>query len=124
RELRQLREAAEQLRLVPVSNLMMILERTVRDAAAALGKRVTFEARGGELRLDAYVLSVVQPALIQIVRNAMAHGIESEDERTTKGKPASGRIAVAVHHQDGKLAFSCEDDGRGVDLEAVRRAAA
>jgi two-component system chemotaxis sensor kinase CheA len=124
RELRQLREAAEQLRLVPASNLMMLLERTVRDAAAALGKRVTFEARGGELRLDAYVLSVVQPALIQIVRNAMAHGIENEDERTTKGKPASGRIAVAVHHQDGKLAFSCEDDGRGVDLEAVRRAAA
>jgi two-component system chemotaxis sensor kinase CheA len=124
RELRQLREAAEQLRLVPASNLMVLLERTVRDAAGSLAKRATFEARGGELRIDAYVLSVVQPALIQIVRNAMAHGIENEDERTAKGKPASGRIVVAVSHQDGKLAFSCEDDGRGVDLEAVRRAAA
>jgi len=124
RELRQLREASEQLRLVPASNLMMLLERTARDAADALGKRVTFEAHGGELRLDAHVLSVMQPALIQIVRNAMAHGIENADERAARAKPISGRIMVSIHHQDDKLAFSCEDDGRGVDLEAVRRAAA
>jgi two-component system chemotaxis sensor kinase CheA len=123
RELRQLREATEQLRLVPASALFTLLERTARDASAALSRPVAFEGKGGEIRLDAHVLGTIQPALVQIVRNAVAHGIEAENERRLAGKAAIGRITVEASHRGRDIVFICRDDGKGVDIEAVRRAA-
>lgn len=123
RELRQLRAATEQLRLVPATMLLAVLERTARDAAAALGKSVVFEGGGGEIRLDAYVLSTLQGALVQIVRNAVAHGIEPEDERLAAGKPAAGRVSVSMARKGRKIVIECRDDGGGVDLDAVLRMA-
>src|SRR5262249_30731303 len=55
--------------------------------------------------------------------NAVAHGIERPDERRAAGKTADGRVAIAVALRGSRIAVTCEDDGRGVDLEAVRRAA-
>jgi two-component system chemotaxis sensor kinase CheA len=73
------------------------------------------------LRLDAPVLSAVQGALRQIVRNAVAHGIEVPADRLAVGKPASGRVRLEVRQSGGQVTFSCSDDGRGIDLAAVRR---
>jgi two-component system chemotaxis sensor kinase CheA len=123
REMRQLRDAAEGLRLVPADTLFTALERTARDSARALSKQVAFEGTGGDIRLDADVLGLVQGALIQLVRNAVAHGIEPEGERLAAGKPAAGRITVDVSRRGRKIAFACSDDGCGVDLEAVRKIA-
>jgi two-component system chemotaxis sensor kinase CheA len=123
RELRQIRESAERLRLLPASSLFSSLERTARDVAQAQGKCVVFEVKGGDVRLDAHVLGEIQPALMQIVRNALAHGIESESDRIAAGKPPEGRVVLEVSQRRRRVAFVCRDDGRGVDLEAVRRAA-
>lgn len=123
RELGQLRASAEQLRLVSAGTLFAALERTARDTAAALGKSVIFDAKGGDIRLDAYVLGAIQGALVQIVRNAVAHGIEPESERRAAGKPAAGRVSVSVARRGRRIVFECRDDGRGVDLNAVRRVA-
>lgn len=120
REMRQLREAAERLRLVPTGSLFTSLERTARDTAHALGKSVRFEGKGGDIRLDAHVLESIQAALIQIVRNAVAHGIEPPTERLSAGKPAAGCVSVCVVRRGRRIAFVCRDDGRGVDLDAVR----
>jgi two-component system chemotaxis sensor kinase CheA len=123
RELRQLREAAEGLRLVSAGSLFTALERTARDTALALSKQVTFEGKGADIRLDSHVLEIVQGALIQIIRNAVAHGIELAGERTSAGKPAVGRVSVHVSRRGRRIVFECRDDGRGVDLDAVRRVA-
>ncbi len=123
RELRQVRGAAEGLRLLPAAALFTVLERAVRDAAQTLGRRVRFEARGGEIRLDAQVLAQVQPALVQLARNAVAHGIEPEAERVRAGKPGAGHVRFDVVRHGNRVGFACQDDGRGVDLGAVRRAA-
>jgi two-component system chemotaxis sensor kinase CheA len=123
RELREVRETAERLRLLPASVLFTPLERAARDAARTLGKRVLFTGQGGDVRLDAQVLGPIQGALLQVVRNAVAHGIETESERRAAGKPPEGRITLEVVRRGGRVAFLCRDDGRGVDLEAVRRAA-
>jgi two-component system chemotaxis sensor kinase CheA len=122
RELTQVRRAAEQMRLMPAGAIFNVLERTARDAAQALGKRVVFEGRGGDVRLDAQVLGTVQAALVQIVRNAVAHGIESEGEREATGKPRLGRVTLDVVRRGRFVAFLGKDDGRGVDLQAVRSA--
>ncbi len=123
-ELRQVKDSAERLRLVPVGSLFTTLERAVRDAATTLGKRVVFEATGRDVRFDAHALGVVQDALVQAVRNAVAHGVESESERRAAGKPPEGRVAVAVTRAGKNAVFTCRDDGRGIDLDHVRRVAA
>ncbi len=121
REMHQLRVSAEHLRLLPASSLFTSLERTARDAAHAMGKRVTFEASGGDVRLDAQVLAHVHSALTQAVRNAVAHGIEAEADRIRVGKPPAGRVRVEVVRRGNRVAFRCHDDGRGIDPESIRQ---
>jgi two-component system chemotaxis sensor kinase CheA len=123
RELRQSREAAEELRLVGTDMLLTVLERTARDGARALGKEIAFAAQGDDIRLDADILATVQAALVQLVRNAVAHGIESPAERRTAGKPEAGRIELGISRRGTRIVVTCRDDGHGVDLDAVRRAA-
>jgi two-component system chemotaxis sensor kinase CheA len=122
RELAQAREAAERLRLLPARFMFVSLQRTARDAAELVNKRVAFVTRGQEVRLDAAVFGAVQGALVQAVRNAVAHGIESGSEREAAGKPAEGQIQIEVRRRGHRAVFICLDDGRGIDLEAVRRA--
>jgi two-component system chemotaxis sensor kinase CheA len=123
RELREVRDSTEQLRLVSAGALLASLERSARDAAEVLGKAVAFEICGEEVRLDAHVLDVVQGALHQLVRNAVAHGIEPPPERIAAGKSITGQIRVSISRAGRRLLFRCQDDGAGVDLEAVRRVA-
>ena len=110
RELRLVSDAATQLQLVPASAMFRFLERAARDVAQALGKRVAFEGRGGDVRVESAILTVVQGALLQLVRNAVAHGIES-----------TGRVTIAVFRRGTRVSFVCSDDGRGIDFDAVRR---
>jgi two-component system chemotaxis sensor kinase CheA len=123
RELREAHEAAERLRLSPCSAVLAPVERAMRDSAAALGKDVAVAMRGGEARLDAKVLAEAQRALLQLARNAVAHGIETPAERRLAGKPAQGRVEIVIARRGSLVSFTCRDDGRGIDLEAVRRAA-
>jgi two-component system chemotaxis sensor kinase CheA len=123
RELEQVHETAERLRLVPAHSVFGALERTARDVAHSVGKRVTFSARGGEIRLDAALLTQMQGALVQAVRNAVAHGVETPAERAAASKNLEGAVSIEVSRREKYVVFSCKDDGRGLDLEAVRGAA-
>ncbi|MCB9736810.1 MAG: response regulator [Deltaproteobacteria bacterium] len=123
-ELGQVRDAAERLRLVPARAVFTALERAARDAARALGKDVVFSATGGEQRLDAHVLAALRDALLHVVRNAVVHGVEAPAARRAADKPAAGRVTLDVERRGARVVFTCRDDGRGVDLAAVRRVAA
>jgi two-component system chemotaxis sensor kinase CheA len=123
RELFQVRETAHRIRLLPASVIFASLERAARDAAQSLGKRIGFHAGGGDNRLDAQVLGPLRDALLQGVRNSVAHGIESESERQRSGKDPVGQVHLSVQRQGNRMTFICRDDGRGIDVEAVRRAA-
>jgi two-component system, chemotaxis family, sensor kinase CheA len=122
-ELRQTLEAAENLRLVPAGSLFVHIERAARDAAHALNKHVHFESRGGDVRLESHVLGTVQNALLHIVRNAVAHGIETPEARRAANKPETGRIRIEVARRGKLIEFACSDDGRGIDFAAVEQAA-
>lgn len=121
--LSELQDASQRLRLVPAHTVFSQLERAVRDAAAALGKEVDFQASGGDVRLDAQVLASLRDAMMHVVRNAVTHGIEEPAARRASGKPASGRVRLVVERRGGRVAFVCSDDGAGVDIDAVRRVA-
>jgi two-component system chemotaxis sensor kinase CheA len=122
RELAQVRDTASQLRLVPASAVFAPLRRTARNTAQTLGKQVDFATDGGEHRLDAHVLAAVRDALLQIVRNAVAHGIEAPAVRAAAGKPAMGKVSLQVRRRGNRVAFACQDDGGGFDVAALRRA--
>jgi two-component system, chemotaxis family, sensor kinase CheA len=123
REMRQEQARARELRLVPAGVAMDALELAARDTAEALGKRVTFTSSGGEIRLEGHILAVLREALLHVVQNAVDHGIEEPVERTLAGKPEAGKVRIRVERRGGRVAFICQDDGRGVDLAALRRAA-
>jgi two-component system chemotaxis sensor kinase CheA len=122
-EFGQVRDASNRLRLQPAATVFPSLERGIRDAAQSLGKEVLFESSGGDIRLDAHVLAALRDALLHVVRNAVAHGVESQPERGAAGKPLQGRVELRVERRGNRVAFICRDDGRGIDLEAVRQAA-
>jgi two-component system chemotaxis sensor kinase CheA len=122
-ELVRLRDASHALRLVPASSLSATLDPAAHEAAASLGKRVSLQLEGGDVRLDGHVLADVRQALLHVVRNAVDHGLESPDERRAMGKPEVGQISLRVERQGARVRFTCADDGRGVDLGRVRNAA-
>jgi two-component system chemotaxis sensor kinase CheA len=122
-EFAQVRDATNRLRLLPAATVFSSLERAVRDAAQSLHKEVLFESFGGANRLDAHVLAAIRDALLHVVRNAVAHGIEHPKERLALGKPAQGRVELRVEQRGTRVAFLCHDDGRGIDVEAIRRVA-
>jgi len=122
--LRRLSDKASVLRLLDASMAFPELERAAHDAAALTGKQVSFTARGGNVKLDGHVLSPLRSALLHLVRNAVAHGVESPFERSQRGKPETGHVEVLVERRGPRIAFIVSDDGGGIDRDAVRRAAA
>ncbi len=123
RELGQVRDKVSQLRLLPAQTIFAPLIRAANDAADSLGKRIEVSSAGGEARLEAHVLSRVRAALLHMVRNAVAHGIEPAAARLAAGKPAAGRVEIRAQRRGNEVTFVCLDDGRGIDWEAVRRTA-
>jgi two-component system chemotaxis sensor kinase CheA len=123
RELAFTRECAHHIRLLPAKSIFPSVLRTVRDAATTLGKRAQLDTSGGDIRLDAHVLLTVRDAILQLVRNAVAHGLESPQVRAAAGKPPCGRVQLGIERRGNRVAFICRDDGGGIDVRAIRRAA-
>lgn len=121
-ELDTVYESAHQLRLLPASILFPPLQRAVYDAALELGKGASLEVSGGDVRMEAHVLSGLKDSLLHVVRNAVAHGIEPVFERRAAGKPDRGLVRLEVRRRGSRVVISCEDDGSGIDLAAIRRA--
>jgi chemosensory pili system protein ChpA (sensor histidine kinase/response regulator) len=110
-------------RMVPIGNLYTRLSRTVRDAAKAAGKQVELALAGAETELDNNIVQRISDPLIHLVRNAVAHGIESDDERYQAGKNSLGNIAVRAGNRGNYIFVEVEDDGGGIDYEKVRETA-
>ncbi len=108
-------------RMVPIGNLYTRLSRTVRDAAKASGKPVDLSLQGADTELDNNIVQHISDPLIHLVRNAIAHGIEDGEVRSRAGKPEKGRITVRAYHHGNHIFIEVEDDGRGIDYEAIRR---
>ncbi len=95
--------------------------RMVRDLAQQLDKDVVFKIKGADTAVDRDILEKLEAPLTHLLRNALDHGIESTAERRKTGKPARARIILEARHRNGVLAISVRDDGRGVDVETIRR---
>jgi chemosensory pili system protein ChpA (sensor histidine kinase/response regulator) len=115
-----LQDQITQARMVPIGNLYTRLSRTVRDAAKMAGKEVDFVLDGASTELDNNIIQQISDPLIHIVRNAVAHGLESPEERAQKGKNPRGCISVRSYHRGNHIFIEVEDDGCGIDPEKIR----
>ncbi|MHC1743502.1 MAG: chemotaxis protein CheW [Syntrophobacteraceae bacterium] len=109
------------VRMLPVSQMFQRFPRIVRDQALRLDKKVDLIIEGGETEIDKTVLEQMNDPLVQFLRNAIAHGIESPEDRRKVGKPETGTIRLAAYHEGDYVTLEVEDDGRGVDLKKLRK---
>lgn len=116
-----LNDALSAMRMLPFGLACEGLERIARDVARARGKEVALRVESIDLEIDRAVLEAIRAPLQQLVRNAVDHGIESPDERRAAGKPEAGKITVSAVLKGSQVDVSVEDDGRGLDLERIRR---
>jgi two-component system chemotaxis sensor kinase CheA len=108
------------VRMLPISQLFQRFPRIVRDQALKLGKKVELTIEGGETEIDKRVLEQMNDPLVQFLRNAIVHGVETPEERKRLGKPETGSVRLAAYHAGDYVAIEIEDDGGGIDTQKLR----
>lgn len=119
RQLRSLREGLMRVRMVPVRELFSRMRLVVRDLTRESGKEVDLVVMGEETEIDKFLAEQMADPLLHLVRNAISHGLEPAGERVASGKPARGRLTLRASAPGGTIVLEVEDDGRGIDVDAV-----
>lgn len=117
---RRLQSLALSVRLQSFRPVLARLERLVRDEAGRAGKDIVLETEGAWVEVDKGVLDACSSCLVHLVRNAIAHGLETREGREAASKPPTGRITIAVTQQAEFVRVLVTDDGRGLDVGAIR----
>lgn len=105
----------------PFSEGIRGFPRMVRDVSRELNKEVRLEIIGAETFVDRDILEKIEAPLNHLIRNAIDHGIEFPEERVQAGKPREGTIRLEARHSSGMLNIEVSDDGRGINLEKLRK---
>jgi two-component system sensor histidine kinase and response regulator WspE len=109
------------LRMRPFRDGVQAFPRMVRDLARSLGKEAQLLIEGEDTLVDRDILARIESPLNHMLRNAVDHGMETQAERIGAGKPGLGTIVLEARHRAGMLSIEISDDGRGVDIERIRR---
>jgi two-component system chemotaxis sensor kinase CheA len=106
--------------MLPLSMLLGLLPKLVRDLSRDQGKEAELVVRGEDLEIDRRILDEMKDPLIHLIRNSLDHGIERPDERERKGKPSSGAITITISpRENSHVEILVADDGRGLDAGAI-----
>jgi len=107
------------MRMVPIGLQFQKTARVVRDLARRADKQIVFESCGEDTELDKSIAEQLSDPLLHMVRNSIAHVIESPEERIALGKDPTARIRVSAYHQSGQIVVAVTDDGRGLDRAKI-----
>jgi len=117
---RELQEIGMSLRMMPVRPVFERMARLARDLAKKSKKKIEFSMFGEDTEVDKGMVDRISDPLTHMIRNAVDHGIESSpDERVKLGKPEVGHITLRAYHKSGDIIIEVEDDGKGLDKEAI-----
>ncbi len=108
-------------RMSEVSSLEPRLQRNVRTTCQMTGKQANLIITGGDTLIDSDVLNKLAEPLLHLLRNAIDHGIETEEERVAAGKDPVGTISIDFASQGQQIIMTCTDDGKGLDYERILR---
>ncbi|MGB3367034.1 MAG: chemotaxis protein CheA, partial [Acidaminobacteraceae bacterium] len=118
-----LHDAVMKVRMVPVERTFNRFPRMVRDLSKDLGKGIKLNMSGEETEVDRTVIDEIGDPLIHLIRNSIDHGIESPEERISKGKPESGTVSLRAYPDGNTVVIEVEDDGAGIDPDRVAKKA-
>ena len=116
----ELQEGVMKTRMQPIGTVWNKFPRVVRDLAVLCGKQVRVEMEGKETELDRTIIEAIKDPLTHIVRNSVDHGIETSQERLSKGKSAEGRLLLRAYHEGGQVNIEIADDGGGIRIDKVK----
>ena len=112
---------ARALRRVPMESICRALPLLAQQAAALVGKQVDLQIDGAAIALEAQAATEMRAVLVHLVRNAVAHGIESPATRHARGKPEAGAVRISARRDSNFVCIDIADDGDGLDLAAIRK---
>lgn len=118
-----LQRSLMEVRQVEMDNILKKFPRLVRDISHRMNKEVELIITGERVPIDKSLLDDVEAAMIHLVRNSIDHGLETPGEREAAGKSRRGRISIRVLQEEASIKVELEDDGKGIDVAAVRRKA-
>lgn len=113
-------EAVLRTRMVPVKSIVQRLKRSVKQANKLSQKSAQLEIYGEDIHIDSDILNQLVDPLMHILRNSVDHGIESAEMRRDKEKSENGTIKLRFQKKDKLIHISCEDDGRGLDIDQIK----
>ena len=115
-----MQQAMVETRMIPIRVIFEKFPRLVRDLSRKLHKAVDFEAAGEDTEIDRGIVEALADPLQHLLRNAVDHGVEFPEDRVRHGKSERGRVRVSASQQGGRIVIEVSDDGRGIDVDAVR----
>ena len=111
------------MRILPLSSILNVFPRMVKDIAKEQGKEIEFIINGDETGADKKIIEEIKAPLMHIIRNSVDHGIELPEKRLEKGKNRKGKILLNVRQEDNKIRIDIIDDGQGFNLEKIKEKA-
>ena len=120
---RDLQQGLMGVRLVPLGNLQDRFYRLMRQTAKELDKKANLEFRGVRVEIDRSVLEKITAPFEHLLRNAVAHGLESPAERMAKGKPEIGELSINAQQVGNEVVLTLSDDGAGLNFPRIREKA-
>ncbi len=117
---RELQSNLMRIRMVPFASVSERLYRVVRQAAKDSGKRAVLDVRGSQVELDRSVLERITAPFEHMLRNCVAHGIETQAVRAERGKAQTGEIRIEVRQEGNEVMLTISDDGGGLDFDRIR----
>ena len=120
KSIREVHEQVMTVRMTPVRNLTDRYPRLVRDLGRNLDKQLELEIEGADIELDRAILENLDVPFVHTLRNAVDHGVESPEERRAAGKASAGKLRISATRDRDTVVVVIEDDGRGLDADALR----
>lgn len=119
----ELQEIVMSIRMVPISGVFQKMNRIVRDMSKKLDKDVELVLVGEDTEVDKTIIDNIGDPIMHLVRNGMDHGIETKEERALTDKSPKGKIILSAQNTGGEILISVQDDGKGIDKNAVLKKA-
>ncbi|QXD16055.1 chemotaxis protein CheA [Rhodocaloribacter litoris] len=117
----ELQTAVMHTRMVQIGRVFNKFPRVVRDLAREFHKEIDLVIEGQETEVDKSLIEEISDPLVHLIRNASDHGIETPEERRSKGKPVRGTIRLTAAHEGNHIVIRVEDDGAGIDPEKIKQ---
>lgn len=118
-----LHQSVMKTRMVPIESVVNRFPRMIRDISKKLDKKMELYMSGEETELDRTVIDEIGDPLMHMLRNAADHGLESNEERIAAGKPEVGSIFLNAYQDGNNVVIEVKDDGKGIDVEKVKKKA-